>query len=111
MSLVNDNNVLVSLADIAAAQALTLVTAQLLTVSTASVQSAACNASTKRIVISTTQDVWLNIGANPTAAKSAGSIFLAGGAQTYPINVTGGTTKVAALRDAIDGYVTITESA
>ena len=73
-----------------------------------SAQSPAFNASTKRIVLSATDDCWYAIGANPTAViGSSGSKFIKAGVPQYPMTVTAGH-KVAVI--GTTGYLSILES-
>jgi hypothetical protein len=77
----------------------------------ASAQSSAVDATTKRIVLSASSACWVAIGADPTAAaNTAGSFYLAAGAQSYPIKVTSGVTKIAVIQDSATGYLSIIES-
>jgi hypothetical protein len=93
-------------------QTLDIVAAPGFAVGATSAQSSAVGASTKRVVLVATVDCWVSLGANPTAAAAtAGSFFLAAGAQTYPLKVTPGTTKIAAIRNSESGYLSIIESA
>jgi hypothetical protein len=85
---------------------------QSVAIGAASAQSSAVGASTKRVVLVATVDCWVSLGADPTAAAAtAGSFFLAAGAQTYPLKVTPSTTKIAAIRNSESGYLSIIESA
>ena len=97
--------------DIDVKQSLWINTAQVLALGATSAQSSAVASNTNRVALSTTQDCWIAVGSNPTAAKAtAGSFFLAAGAQSYPISVLNGVTKIAALYDANAGYLSIIES-
>lgn len=99
-------------ADRIAEQTILLQTPKVLTVGAASAQSAVVGANTDRVVLSATTDCWIAIGANPTAAvATAGSFFLAAGSQSYPISVSKGVTKVAAIQVSSGGYLSIIESA
>lgn len=84
---------------------------QVLAFTSASAQSAAVNAATTRAVLVSTQDCWVSWGSSPTAAvATAGNIFLPAGIPSYPIAVTSGTTKFAAIRVSSDGSLSILES-
>jgi hypothetical protein len=57
-------------------------------------------------------DCWVAIGSNPTAtASTTGSFFLSEGIPSYPISVTGGTTKVAVIEATAAGFLSVIESA
>jgi len=106
-----NNGTTENLYDIDVKQSLWINAVQIITLALTSNQSAAVASNTNRVVLSTTQDCWIAIGTNPTAAKAtAGSFFLAAGAQSYPISVQNGVTKIAALYDSTAGYLSIIES-
>lgn len=97
--------------DIDVKQSLWINTAQALAFSTSSVQSSIVASNTNRVVLSCTQDCWIAVGSNPTAAKATeGSFFLSAGSQSYPISVLQGVTKIAVIADSIDGVLSIIES-
>lgn len=97
--------------DIPGYQTLVIQTTKVVESGATSAQSAAVGATTERVILAPTKDCWVAIGANPTAAKqTAGSFFLAGGSQSYPITVTKGVTKVAVIQDTEAGYLSIIES-
>ena len=79
---------------------------QLVAASGTSAQSAVVDASNDRLVeMSTSSAIYYTLGTNPTAAKSAGSTYLAAGAMRYvyvPLN-----NKIAVLQDSAGGNVTI----
>jgi hypothetical protein len=90
----------------------TTVAPQLVAAGTASAASAVVSAAAKFVVINPTVDAWVSIGATPVAAvNTSGNIFMAGGSQSYPFTVTGGTTKVAAIasNSSLTGFITVTE--
>lgn len=85
---------------------------QVVAVSGTSAQSAAMNAASTRAILTSTTDCWVAWGSNPTAAvATTGNIFLTAGVPSYPISVTGGTTKFAAIQVSAAGYLSILESA
>lgn len=94
-------------------QTITMVTTQSLAISGTSAQTAVVNAGTSRVIISTTTDCWVNLGASPTsAAHTTGSgFFLLAGASTFPISVTPSTTKISAIQDTASGYLSVLEIA
>lgn len=99
-------------ADRIAEQTILFQTTKVITVGASSAQSAAVGVNTDRVVLSTTTDCWIAIGDNPTAAvATAGSFFLAAGSQSYPISVTKGVTKIAAIQASAGGYMSVIESA
>ena len=93
-------------------QRLDKVTGQVLSVtSSSSVKSVATNVLTKTVVLCATVNCWIEIGDNPTAAIGTGtSFYLPAGALSYPLAVTGGTTKIAAIADSASGKLSIFES-
>jgi len=82
---------------------------QVLAIGSASAASSAFNAGTSRIILNSTVDCWVSIGATPTATAGTGSFFLSAGIPSYPISIVGGTDKVAALRVLGDGSLSIIE--
>jgi hypothetical protein len=85
---------------------------QVVAIGATSTQSSAVNAATNRVVLIANMDCWVAIGSNPTAAaNTAGSFFLSEGIPSYPISVTGGTTKVAAIEATAAGFLSVIESA
>ncbi len=100
------------LTSINTAQTISVAAAQVVTIGAASTQSAAVGAGRNRVVLIPTVDCWIALGANPTAAKAAGSFFLPAGSQSYPISVTPGATKIAVLTDAsgVTGSLSVIES-
>lgn len=110
VTLSNDGVGVANLAAIAASQVFSIVTAQTISVTASSTQTAAINASTKRIVISPAgNDVWVAIGANPTASiGGAGCLYLADGSQSVPLTVSA-NTKVAAIASLAGGYLNVAE--
>lgn len=87
------------------------VSPQVVAVATASAASSTFHSTTTRIVLTSTVDCWITIGATPTAAAhTAGSFFLSAGIPSYPIIVIGGTDKLAVIKDTIDGFLSIIES-
>ena len=105
-----------SLASIDLKQTVVINVRQTLAFTGTSAQSTTFNATTKRVVLTTTQDCWFLMGSNPTAVKqtvtlaTATGIFLPAGGMTYPLFVTGGTDKVAVIMDSVAGLVSIQES-
>lgn len=100
------------LTSISTAQTISIGAAPLLAVGATSTQSAVVGAGRNRVVLCPTVDSWIAVGANPTAAKAtAGSFYLAAGAQSYPIVVTPGTTRIAVIADGATGFMSIIESA
>lgn len=77
----------------------------------ASAQSAVVHSLTKTVVLCATVNCWLEIGSDPTATLGSGtSTYLPAGALSYPIEVTGGTTKIAAISDSASGKLSIFEA-
>lgn len=101
------------LTSISTTQTISVGATQVVAIGAASTQSAAVGAGRNRVVLIPTVDCWIAVGANPTAAKSAGSFFLSAGSQSYPISITAGTTKIAVLTDAsgVTGSLSVIESA
>lgn len=98
-------------AEVIAEQHLDINTVQSITVAGTSAQSSAVGATTNRVVIVSTTNCWVALGSNPTAAAhTAGSFYLAAGAQSYPIKVTPGVTKIAIIQDSAGGYASVIES-
>jgi len=71
--------------------------------------SAVFNAGTSRIILNSTADCWVAIGATPVATDTDGSFFQSAGIPSYPISVVGGTDKVAVLRVLGNGSLSIIE--
>ncbi len=113
VTLAADGPGVTQLTSINTAQTISVAAAQVVAIGAASAQSAAVGAGRNRVVLIPTVDCWVALGANPTAAKAAGSFFLAAGSQSYPISVTGGTTRIAVLADAsgVTGSLSVIESA
>ena len=100
------------LTSISTAQTISIGAAPVVAVGATSAMSAVVGAGCTRVVLCPTVDSWIAVGANPTAAKAtSGSIFLAAGAQSYPIVVTPGTTRIAVIADGATGIMSIIESA
>jgi hypothetical protein len=84
---------------------------QVITVGSSSVASATVNSLTTRVILTSTTDCWVSFGATPTAAvATTGNIFVPAGVPSYPISVTGGTTKIAVIENAAAGYLSIMEA-
>lgn len=85
---------------------------QAVSLSGSSAQSAVFDSANDRIVYasvggaSTVLGCWITVGANPTAAASAGSMWLAQGAGPVPIYVPAGLL-VAALQGATAGTLSL----
>ena len=69
--------------------------------------SSAVNASTTEVIVTLTTDGYIAIGAAPVA--TTGSMFLPAYVPSPPLKVTGGTSKVSAIRDASSGTMKIAE--
>ena len=69
--------------------------------------SAAVNAATTQVIVTLTTDGYIATGSAPTA--TTGDMFLPAYVPSPPIAVTGGTTKVSAIRDANSGTMKIAE--
>jgi len=112
VTLAADGPGVTQLTAISTAQTISVGTSQVVAIGATSTQSAVIGAGRNRVVLIPTVDCWVALGANPTAAKAAGSFFLAAGAQSYPISVTPGTTKIAVLTDAsgATGSLSVIES-
>lgn len=112
----NQATEITSLTSIDLKQTIVINVRQTLAFTGTSAQSSTFNATTKRVVLTTTQDCWFLIGSNPTAVKqtttlsTATGVFLPAGGMTYPLFVTGGTDKVAVIYDASAGIMSIQES-
>ena len=91
--------------------ALTLTAEQFLVVGAASVQSAAVQATTNRVVLSSTTGCWVALGSNPTAAAAAGSIYVPPNIPMPAIQVTPSVTKIAVIQASAAGSLSIIESA
>lgn len=98
------------LTSILTSQSITIGTVQYITVGATSTQSSAVGVNTNRVVLVTNTNCWISVGDNPTASKAAGSFYMSAGAQSYPISVVGGTTKIAVLQDSGAGVISIIES-
>ena len=90
--------------------ALTLNAQQFVAVSGSSAQSSAVNASTNRVVLTSTTGCWVAFGSNPTASAAAGSIYLPPNVVSPAYTVTPGVTKVAAIQASGAGSLSIQES-
>lgn len=96
---------------------LTETVAQVLAIGSTSATSSLTNAPTNRVILTPTADCWVMLGSAPTAAvpsgtASSGPIFLPASCPSYPIAVTGGTTKIAVVANVSTsaGYLSILES-
>ena len=89
---------------------LTLQAEQVVAVGASSVQSAAVQATTNRVVLSSTTGCWVAFGASPTASAAAGSIYGPPNIPSPPIAVTSGVTKIAVIQAASAGSLSIIES-
>jgi hypothetical protein len=83
---------------------------QVVSFTSASSASAVVNAATLKVILTSTSDCWVSIGANPTASNTTGSFFLASGIPSYPITVVGGTDKIAVTQFTSAGSLSIIES-
>lgn len=93
------------------AQTISKVTAQTLSLGLASTQSSVVSSTTKRVVLTSSMDCWVDIGANPTATLATGaSFFLAAGIPSYPMDVVSSTSKIAVIAPVANGYLSIIES-
>jgi len=90
--------------------ALTLNAQQFLAVGATSAQSAVVNASTNRVVLTSTTGCWVAFGSNPTASAAAGSIYLPPNVVSPAYTVTSGTTKIAVIQASAVGSLSIQES-
>ena len=90
--------------------ALTLTAQQFLAVGATSAQSAVVNASTNRVVLTSTTGCWVAFGSNPTASAAAGSIYLPPNVVSPAYTVTPGTTKIAVIQASAVGSLSIQES-
>jgi hypothetical protein len=94
-----------------AEQTLNIVSVGGIVVGATSTSSLAVGATTSRIVLIAKTSCWVSIGNNPTAeSQAAGSFPLSAGSQSYPIAVTPGVSKIAAIQDSEAGYLSIIES-
>jgi hypothetical protein len=92
------------------AQSITKTTGQVLTLGGGVVVSAVVGSTTNRVVLTSTVDVWINLGAAPTAAiGTAPAFFLPAGVPSYPMKVTPSVTKVAGI-STVAGTLSILES-
>jgi len=82
---------------------------QVLAIDATSAASSTFGAGTSRIILNSTVDCWVAVGAAPTATAGTGSFFLSAGIPSYPISVIGGTDKVAVIRSAATGTLSIIE--
>ncbi len=90
----------------------TMQAAQVVAIGSTSAASAAVQAGTTRVILTTTADCWVAFGSTPTAvANTTGNIFLPAGVPSYPIAVTPGVTKIAVIQATSVGYLSIVESA
>ena len=90
--------------------ALTMQAEQVVAVGATSAQSAAVQSSTNRVTLTSTTGAWISFGTNPTAAPSAGSIYLPPNVVSPPYAVTPGTTKIAVIQASAAGTLSIQES-
>lgn len=96
-----------------AKQSLSFITSKVVTIGATSDFSGTVNASTTRVVLSSDIKCWVTIGTgSPTAVVGAVGNFYLPANQLYgPIDVTGGTTKIAVIGvDATAGKLSIFES-
>ena len=91
--------------------------AQVLAIGPTSVQSSTTLSTTNRIILVPTVDCWVQLGSSPSAAvptvtTSSGSFFLPASCPSYPIAVTGATTKIAVISNVgtVTGFLSILES-
>lgn len=52
--------------------------------------------------VSSTTNCWITVGASPTAAKSAGNLYIAGNTPPFPVYVPGGQ-QIAVIQDSATG--------
>jgi hypothetical protein len=90
--------------------ALTTTAQQFLAVGASSVQSAAVQSTTNRVVLSSTTACWVAFGSSPTASAAAGSIYVPANWPMWPIAVTPGVTKIAVIQASAAGSLSIIES-
>ena len=84
---------------------------QIVTVGAASAASAAVQATTNRVVLSSTTGAWVAFGSNPTAvAATTGNIYVPPNVVMPAIAVTPGITKIAAIQATAGGTLSIIES-
>lgn len=69
--------------------------------------SAVVNASTTEVIVTLTTDGYVAVGSAPTA--TSGDMFLPAYVPSPPLAVTGGTSKISAIRDAASGTMKIAE--
>lgn len=99
------------LADISSDQMIGVITSQIIAAGASSAVSVAVGGACRKVVLSPTVDSWVALGATPTAVKAtAPAFFLAAGAQSYPVRVVPGVTKIAVIADSGTGYLSIIES-
>ncbi len=79
-------------------------TAQKVVTGAASAQSGAL--ASNEVLLSATANMYINIGSNPTAASTAGNLWLAAGA-FFHLQVTPGVDKIAAIQDSAAGALFI----
>ena len=89
---------------------LTLQTQQVVAVGAASVASNAVQATTNRVVLSSTTGCWIAFGSAPTASAAAGSIYLPPNVISPPYTVTPSVTKIAVIQASAAGTLSIQES-
>ena len=91
---------------------LVLQAAQVVAIGSSSTSSSAVQATTNRVLLTSTVDCWVAWSASPTAAvATSGSIFLAASCQTRPIGVIPGVTVFAVISNTSStGYLSIFES-
>lgn len=90
-----------------AESAVTIVTNQSVSYTGTAGTSAAVNASTAEVTVMLTTDGYIAVGSNPTATTS--DHFLRAYERSRPIKVTGGSTKISAIRDTNSGTMKVAE--
>jgi len=93
-------------------QYLTITTPQSIAVADTSESSRAVAETTNRVVLISSVDCWIAIGTGTvTATTAAPSFRIPANVPFYPIKVTGGATKIAAIRaGSTSGTLSIVES-
>lgn len=69
--------------------------------------SAAVNAATTYVIVTLTTDGYIAVGSAPTA--TTGDMYLPAFVPSPPIRVTGSTSKISAIREAVSGTMKIAE--
>ena len=90
---------------------------QIVAVAATTAPSSLTATATNRVILTSTVDCWVNIGAAgvtaavPTVTAASGSFFLPASCPSYPISVIGGTSKVAVIgATSAAGFLSILES-